>query len=339
MVTYRVSAVVATWNRAALARRLLAQLAAQAFPAGQLDIVVVDDGSTPPLTLPESLIPATRIKLIRQPNGGPARARDRGIREADTDLILLVDDDMEIGPNFVAAHVTLHEVATPRVVLGRIRPDPGLAHMPLFERFHAEMLDRFAADVDSRRLAVSGTHLCSGNVSFRRADYVAVGGFDPTLDRSEDAELGIRFEKAGLELFFSRQAFSTHRSDHSSLRVWMRRAYRYGINDRQIGWKHADMPGADPWRFLYLMNPLARPFLLVSAFLPGVGGVLAHLGMWTSIALDRIGLTGIALAGTTVVYGMQYFRGVRHTVGSARRTFSDWRSYAARLRAAENGAA
>jgi GT2 family glycosyltransferase len=239
---------------------------------------------------------------------------------------------MNVGPDFVSKHAARHEQPVPRVVLGQIRPDPSLARMPLFERFHAEMLDRFANDVAAGRLAVSGGYLCTGNVSFRRADYLAVGGFDPVFDRSEDAELGIRFQKAGLELVFSTEAFGTHGSDHSSLQVWMRRAYRYGINDRRIGWKHADTPGANPWRFLHLMNPLARPLLLTSAFLPGVGGVLAALAMRVSMALDGMGLERPAVAGTTVVYGMQYFRGIRHAVGSFNRTLSDLRIYAARRR-------
>lgn len=334
MTAPSVSVVVATWNRPELARRLVAQLDGQVVSSRAFEVVVVDDGSEPPVCLaapaPES---SARLTLLRQANGGPARARHRGILEAQGELIVLLDDDMSVGPGFVAAHLRAHGGGSGRVVLGQIRSDPALARMPLFERFHAKMLERFEADVEAGRLAVRGTHLCTGNVSFRRADYLAVGGFDPAFDRSEDAELGIRFEKAGLELVFSREAFSTHGSDHTSLRVWMRRAHRYGINDRLIGRKHGDTLAADPWRFLHLMSPVARPLLLTSAFLPRVGQVLAAAGMRLAMALDRLGLERPAVAGTTVVYGMQYFRGVRDAAGSARRTLSDLRSYVARRRA------
>jgi GT2 family glycosyltransferase len=325
-----VSVVIATWNRPRLVRRLVSQLREQTTCPNAFEIVVVDDGSEPPLALPgPSPGPGPKVMLVRQENAGPASARHRGILEAEGALILLLDDDMSVAPDFLAAHLRQHAAEGRRVVLGQIRPDPDLARMPLFERFHAAMLDRFVADVDSGRITVSGTHVCTGNVSFPRADYLAVGGFDSSFDRSEDAELGIRLQKAGLTLVLSKEAASTHRSDHTRLGVWMKRAYRYGINDRRIGWKHESEPGANPWRFLHLMNPVARPLLLTSAFLPRVGLVLATTGMWLAIVLDKVDLKRVALAGTTVVYGMRYFQGVREALGSSRNALADLRAYLA----------
>jgi GT2 family glycosyltransferase len=265
--------------------------------------------------------------VLRQPNGGPARARHAGLIEAKAPLVVILDDDMTVEPTFVAAHAKAHDGAVNRVVLGEIRPDPALATMPLFERFHAQMLKRFLADVDAGTLRVRGTHLCTGNVSFRRESYLSCGGFDPAFDRSEDAELGIRLERSGAEFAVSREAFSVHGSDHTSLSVWMRRAYRYGINDHQIGRKHADWPAADPWRFLHLMNPLARPLLVTCAFFPSLGGAIAHGAMAFCLALDAAGLSRLAIVGTTVVYGMQYFRGVRRALGGVGATLRDLRRY------------
>jgi len=305
--------------------RLLSQLRGQRD--ANFEVVVVDDGSEPPATVQPSETLAPEIHLVRQANVGPARARHRGILEARGDVILLLDDDMSIGRDLVAAHARHHTETSRRAVLGYIQSDAQLARMPLFERFHALMLERFASAVAAGRRVARGADLCTGNVSFRRSDYLAVGGFDPSLTLSEDAELGIRFQKAGLELRFDQEARAAHGSDHASLRVWMRRAYRYGITDRHIGWKHADTPGANPWRFLYLMNPFARPLLLLSAFVPGAGFALARLGITISILLDSIGLERPALAGTTVVYGLEYFRGVRRAVGSFRHTLADLRDF------------
>jgi glycosyltransferase involved in cell wall biosynthesis len=324
----RVSVVIATWNRPGRLRRLLAQLRDQTTT--DLEIIAVDDGSEPPIsneTQPDSIPP---VILLRQHNAGPACARHRGILASRGELVVLLDDDMGVEAGFIASHVREHAAGSRSVVLGQIRPDPGLRCMPIFERFHALMLERFASGLSSGEVTLRGTHLCTGNVSFPRADYLAVGGFDTGLDRSEDAELGIRFEKAGLELRFSREAFSTHHSDHASLRVWMGRAFRYGINDRRIGWKHRDTVTADPWRFLDLMHPLARPLLLLSAFAPWLGFAVARVGMASALVLDRLGLERPALAGTTVVYAMEYFRGVRHALGSIGRTLDDWRFYAVR---------
>ena len=41
-------------------------------------------------------------------------------------------------------------------------------------------------------------------------------------------ELGVRLEKHGCKFVFGFDAKTTHRSDHTDLNVWMRRAYNYG---------------------------------------------------------------------------------------------------------------
>ena len=92
-----------------------------------------------------------------------------------------------------------------------------------------------------------------------RADYLAVGGFDTTLERSEDRELGIRLEKHRCHFRFADEAESIHCSDHSDLAVWLRRAYLYGRFDRRIAAMHPDDEMADPLRFLSLIHPLSRP--------------------------------------------------------------------------------
>ncbi len=322
-----VSLVAATYNRPELVEALLSRLVEQSLPVSEFEAIVVDDGSQPPV--------AERLRALRLPfalqvfaqaNAGPAAARDRGIRAARGEFVVVVDDDMQLAPDFLAEHLRLHRQGR-RVVLGQIRPAPTLAEMPLFERFHAEMLARFAARVRAGTQRVRGTDVCTGNVSFPRADYLAVGGFDRAFDRSEDAELGLRLEQAGLELVFSEAAYTVHGSDHVRLDVWLRRAYRYGRNDLRISRKHARLAHASPWRFLFEMHLLARPLLVSCILAPALGGLVARLGMAVSQAVDRLGLRGLAISGATVVYGMQYFRGLRDEAGSLDAVRVDLRRY------------
>jgi hypothetical protein len=159
-------------------------------------------------------------------------------------------------------------------------------------------------------------HLCTGNVSFRRAQYLAVGGFDRTLARSEDRDLGIRLEHAGARFTFAENAYTVHESDHNSLEVWLKRAFLYGIYDSRIGAKHGDVPSVSPWRFLFLVHPMSRPLLLATTAVPGAGKVAARGLMAFCDWLDERGLEQVALKGTTLVYGMEYFRGMREQAGS-----------------------
>lgn len=328
----RLSLVVATYNRAAAVQTLLRALAAQTLAPSDFEVVVVDDGSEPEVaSLLRAVATPYRLTVLRQQNAGPAAARHAGVLAAQGAIIVIVDDDMRVPGHFLQAHAEQHAPGARRVVLGLIEPDPGLARMPLFERFHAEMLERFRQDVRAGRQVVQGTHVCTGNVSFPRADYLALGGFDRELDRSEDAELGVRFQKAGLELVFCEQAGTVHASDHTRLDVWLRRALRYGLNDLRIGRKHPDLPCASPWRFYGLMHPLARPLLLLSLLWPGLAGAVARVGMGLSNLADRLGFGALAIMGTTVVYGMQYHRGLRQGVGSARGAWSALWAYRAQV--------
>ncbi len=72
------------------------------------ELIIVNDGSTDnSAKLVESLSGDDRIRLITQNNAGPGAARNRGIREAKTDLIAFLDADDEWLPGFLDAVLNL----------------------------------------------------------------------------------------------------------------------------------------------------------------------------------------------------------------------------------------
>ena len=337
--TPRVSVVIATYERPASIERLVRQLGAQSLAADELEVVVVDDGSTPPVAprLRRLAVPCA-LTVLTQENAGAAAARRRGIEAARGGLVIVVDDDMQVGPDFVAAHLDAHPSGSRRAVLGWVRLDP-TRQMPLFERQHARALEHLADDVVAGRWTLEGTNLYTGNVSFRREDYLAVGGFDPSLGRSEDAELGVRLEKAGVTLCFSEAARALHSSDHASVRGWMRRAFEYGVWDLRISRKHPDVAAASPWRFLFRVSPVSRPLLLASVLVPFLTRPLARLAARVALVVDLWGWERVALAGATFVYGLEYFRGVRAESGSRAAAVADLRGHLRRRDAARGGEA
>lgn len=328
----RVSVVMATYNRGVLLKDLLQDLSKQTFPAQDFEVIVVDDGSKEPVApLLADFKPPYAFTLETQKNAGAAAARHRGVELAQGEIVIITDDDMSLPPDFIAQHVRCHDAGA-TVVLGQICPAPGLEKMPVFERFHAHQLDRFVAGVRSGRIQVRGVHVCTGNLSFRRADYFAVGGFDRSLGRSEDRELGVRLEKAGAKLVFCEAAKVVHGSDHADLNVWLRRAYNYGVFDRRIANKHPDMEMADPWRFFFLVSPVSRPLLLLSVAAPKVGEKLTRLAMHAALAADDHGAKKVAVFGTTLSYGLEYFRGMRNDAGSLVQSVRDLRGYLTKKR-------
>jgi glycosyltransferase involved in cell wall biosynthesis len=314
----KLAVVVATYNRPEGLTHLLEDLAAQRLAAARFEVVVVDDGSSPPArTHVEPQRWPFELKLIEQANAGQAIARDAAIRATCAELIVVVDDDMRVPPEFLSAHLELHE-AGHRLVLGEIRAAPELGEMPLFERFHARSHALYLEAV-RRGEAVHGDAVCTGNVSLRRSDYFAIGGFDASLPCSEDRDLGIRLERNGARPVFSERAYTVHHSDHTDLQRWLERARLYGHCDSRIADKHADLEYVDPWRFLFMVNPISRPWMILAAGAPLAGRALSRAAMSVSRQVDRLGLGRVAVAGTTFVYGLEYFMGVREHASSARR--------------------
>ena len=310
-----VSVIMATYNRGPLLERLLRQLAAQTFPTREMEVVVVDDGSKVPVApILEPLKKALPYKLtvVTQKNAGAATARQNAAKHARGEILLILDDDMQVLPGFVAEHVRLHREGTGHTcVMGRYASDPDIASMPLFERYYANMWDKLTEAVREGRMAVTATILSTGNASMRRDDFMAVGGFDLSLERAEDVELGLKLEKSGVQMVFSEDAFTLHGSDHTDLNKWLGRNYRYGIYDLRIARKHDWAAHADPWRYYFSLPKLGLPFITTSVLSPAVSKRISSVVMKTALAVDKLGMEQLALRGAGVVFGMEYFRGVR----------------------------
>ncbi|HEY2031709.1 MAG TPA: glycosyltransferase [Myxococcales bacterium] len=324
----RASVVIATYERGPALRRLLEDLAAQSVAKDSFEVLIVDDGSkTPASEAVSGLELPYRLELVRQDNAGAAAARDRGARLARGEILVIVDDDMRLHPSFLEEHLRLHTGESRRVVLGPIQAGSGAA-TNVFERYNAHRLRSFGEAVASGRQKLLGNNLCTGNVSMRRVDYLEVGGFHRELRRSEDAELGLRLEEAGVEMVFAPAAPTFHDSDHSNAR-WLSRAFEYGKVDLRIARMHPEALHADPFRYYYMLPLLGRPFLWIALAMPAIGRVLARAMLGCASICDRLGARAVAMRGAGVAYGMEYFRGIRAEAGGGRRAFRSHARYLA----------
>ena len=105
-MTPRVSIVIPTHNRSAIVRRAIDSALAQTF--GDLEVVVVDDGSTDD-TRDALASYESRVRYVHQENAGPAAARNHGMKVARGEYIGFLDSDDAYVPENVAAHLRRFE--------------------------------------------------------------------------------------------------------------------------------------------------------------------------------------------------------------------------------------
>jgi GT2 family glycosyltransferase len=187
-----VSVVVCTRNRPEALAACLRSLADE--PADE--ILVVDNGSTPPVAA------TGRTRVVVEPVVGLSGARNRGLAEATSDVVLFLDDDVSVHPGVVTAHASAYRSGV--AAAGGVIRFASAANRP---RWLDPTLDEWLSVVDrgpAPRDLDRDSLPFGANLSVDREAALAVGGFDPQLGRTggnlrsgEEADLLERLLGAG----------------------------------------------------------------------------------------------------------------------------------------------
>ncbi len=224
----QVSVVIVTYNRADELTSLLASLETD-LARPNVELIVVDDGSTDDTAdrIEPTVAPlGERARLIRQANSGPGAARNVGILAARGDVVVFVDTDCVVQPEWFDSLIAPFEDAGVGGVGG---PDRSSPDDPLFSRFIDYLMTSFitTGGVRGGKKLRGGTyHPRSFNMAVRRESAVAVGGF-PTIWYGEDVLLSWRISQSGKKLSFAEGAWVYHKR-RTSVTGWARQIYRMG---------------------------------------------------------------------------------------------------------------
>lgn len=102
----KVSVVIPLYNKARHIRRAVDSVLRQSF--GDLELIVVDDGSTDGSAAALRGLTDRRLRLIVQANAGECAARNRGIADAAAGRVAFLDADDEWRPDFLETVMGLH---------------------------------------------------------------------------------------------------------------------------------------------------------------------------------------------------------------------------------------
>jgi glycosyltransferase involved in cell wall biosynthesis len=240
-----VGVIIPTYNRAAMLRETLLALAQQSFPAGQLEVVVVDDGSSDDTAEVARQPYPFPVCYLRQENSGDAEARNYGVRHTTAELLVFLDDDIIVAPDFLARLVADHGGDERRIISGtEVEPQEGLHEQ---ERAALVGAPRQAAALGAEHVApLNFVDLCSNNMALCRTAYLTIGNMDDLGFSGSsiwcDVDFAYRARKLGYEFVRSPGALYQHRDYvNESLENQIRRSREAAFRAAVLFEKHPDL--------------------------------------------------------------------------------------------------
>jgi GT2 family glycosyltransferase len=212
-----VSVVICSHNGARHIGECLAGVAALRYPS--FEAILVDDGSTDSTA---AIASEFDVRVISTPNNGLSAARNVGLKAARGEIVAFIDDDAYPDPDWLH-YLAIAFRSTSHAAVG----GPNLP--PVADRDVAACVANAPGGPVHVLLSDSeAEHLPGCNMAFRRADLLAIGGFDDQFTvAGDDVDICWRLTDAGRTLGFHPGAVVWHHR-RDSVRAYLRQQRGYG---------------------------------------------------------------------------------------------------------------
>jgi GT2 family glycosyltransferase len=237
------------------------------------EVLVVNDGSTDDTR--EVVGRYRGVRLINQANAGPAAARNHGVKEACSAIVLFTDDDCVPTPGWLDAMLEPFQDADVVGTKGVYRT----RQKRLAARFvQIEYEDRYRLMAGLSSIDFIDTY----SAAFRRDRFLEMGGYDTSFPVAcaEDIEISYRMSARGWKMKFVPAAVVYHTHPDTFWR-YLRKKYKFAFwrvlavrKNPSKGIKDSHTPQVMKLQLLFapalllasILDLFARPPLPLSAF-------------------------------------------------------------------------
>jgi GT2 family glycosyltransferase len=312
------SVIIPTHNRRELLEMVLKHIAGQTVDLSSVEVIVVadacSDGTLEVLGGRSWPFPL-RILQHSQQNGGASRNAGAAIAQAP--VLIFLDDDVMAAPDLIEKHLAAHREGVPTAGIGRLAP-ASLRGVPGWWRWLEGQLREQYRAMQQGKQRVGGLCLYSGNCSVSREAFLGIGGFNEELTHSEDVELGLRLESAGVAFRLALDASAEHWG-YRCYSSWRDMAYNYGRWGAGLVFKREFSFALERLRDEYTRRGRIRHFFVSSA-------LRGDPQLWLFIAALRtvgfasgiVRLSFLERRAYAAIYELTYWKGVSDELGGLR---------------------
>ena len=248
-----VSVIIPSYNGQLKLPSTLNSLREQSFQDFQL-IVVLDGSTDESLRLVQAYNDHFKdLKIIEQSNCGRACARNRGSAEADGNIIIFIDDDIELRSDNIETHYKFIKDNKDRILFGMANLNPEKIQDDSFLMYRHRVehsVDLSSSSMQFQPVRAENYMITTQNISISKNAFNTLGMFDERLTDSEDFEFGIRALKAGMKIFYATHLQSFH-NDFPDIKKFIKRQHQYYLSKLNVLKLYPDYRQFVPEQFLW----------------------------------------------------------------------------------------
>ncbi|WP_019962129.1 glycosyltransferase family 2 protein [Woodsholea maritima] len=274
----RITVLIPTYKRPDSLARALKSVFAQSRPPDE--ILVVDNAPGSGVRAVIAALESRRtapVRYVAEPNPGVANVRNVGFREAQGDMIAMLDDDETASPTWLETLIQTRMALDTPVVFGPVRPQSE-AKGPVRAALLARLYARLGSESDT---IIAKPHGCGNSLIDRRALSLSDTPFDPATNEigGEDDLFFQDVLAQGITLGWSAKADVIEHVEHNRAdwRYMMARSFAFGQGASQVSAHNKNWLGVAAWMVIGAAQALIFGALILPARLMGAKACAACL--------------------------------------------------------------
>jgi cellulose synthase/poly-beta-1,6-N-acetylglucosamine synthase-like glycosyltransferase len=229
----RISVIVPVYNNEKIIAACLHALLEQDYPKDRYEVVVVDNNSTDKT---KEIIQSMPVKyLLEKDNQTSYAARNKGVRETESEIVAFIDADCIADKNWISRGVAPFSDTKVGCVAGEVK---NVAPTNDVESYICEK----NVFIQMNQLNNSSlTHLLIGNAFIRRSIFQEIGYFETKWVSGGDADYGIRIQReTSYKMHYAADAI-VHHKHRSTLKSMFKQNVKWGYGSTLLQMKYPEL--------------------------------------------------------------------------------------------------